>query len=87
MLFENDVLVGAAAASPRFHVRMLVQDPEEHEARWLAQCLSALDSGLIRVGSSKASGRLALVRAPMAHGRYEGILLAVQPTTKERATP
>ena len=35
-----------------------IEKPSESELRWLAQTLRALDLGLIRIGSSKASGCL-----------------------------
>jgi CRISPR/Cas system CSM-associated protein Csm3 (group 7 of RAMP superfamily) len=52
-LFDNYVLTDGA-----FPVTITVNDPTADETRWLAQTLKALDLGLIRVGSSKASGRL-----------------------------
>lgn len=51
-LFDNTVLCGAV----RFPIRIRIQQPQDHEVRWLAQSLKALDLGLIRVGSSKAVG-------------------------------
>jgi hypothetical protein len=53
LLFDNYVLISGA-----FPVTITVNNPTEDEARWLAQTLKAFDLGLIRVGSSKASGRL-----------------------------
>ena len=52
LLFDNDVLIGG-----EFKVQITVQNPEEREVVWLIKALKALDLGLIRVGSSKASGR------------------------------
>jgi hypothetical protein len=43
---------------------MLVKNIQEHEAKWLAQTLKALHLGLLRVGSSKAAGRLELAEQP-----------------------
>lgn len=51
-LFDNTVLCGAV----QFPIRIRIQQPQDHEVRWLAQSLKALDLGLIRVGSSKAVG-------------------------------
>jgi CRISPR/Cas system CSM-associated protein Csm3 (group 7 of RAMP superfamily) len=60
-LFDHAALLPGSV----FSIRVLVHDPEEHEVRWLAQTLRALDLGLIRIGSAKSSGRLAL------HGRID----------------
>lgn len=69
MLFENTVLTAyPSGKSPKFDVVMRVQDPTPDDARWLAKTLRALDMGILRVGSSKSSGRLALVAAPTATG-------------------
>ncbi|MDR1271235.1 MAG: RAMP superfamily CRISPR-associated protein [Planctomycetaceae bacterium] len=59
LLFDNDVLI-----SGQFQVTMLVKNIQEHEAKWLAQTLKALHLGLLRVGSSKAAGRLELAEQP-----------------------
>ena len=41
-----------------FSMQISIEKPSESELRWLAQTLRALDLGLIRIGSSKASGCL-----------------------------
>ena len=65
MLFENTVLTTfPSGESPVFEVTMRVQDPTDDDARWLAETLRALHLGILRVGSSKSSGRLALTGEP-----------------------
>ncbi|MDR3196920.1 MAG: RAMP superfamily CRISPR-associated protein [Planctomycetaceae bacterium] len=59
LLFENEVLT-----SGQFQVTMLVKNIREYETKWLAQTLKALHLGLLRVGSSKAAGRLELAEQP-----------------------
>ncbi|MDR2390487.1 MAG: RAMP superfamily CRISPR-associated protein [Planctomycetota bacterium] len=72
MLFDNLVLTSDLGNA--FPVRIRIADPEEKEARWLAQTLKALDLGILRVGSSKASGRLTArkVRASGGHAEVFG---------------
>lgn len=77
--FQNDVIVGDVRKPVRFTVRILVRNPTQIEARWVAACLGALDSGLIRVGSSKAAGRLALCGAPAASGPFQDVFDQVKP--------
>jgi CRISPR/Cas system CSM-associated protein Csm3 (group 7 of RAMP superfamily) len=62
-LFEHVALTGA-----HFKVTLTVERPSEEEAVWLAASLRAIDMGLLRVGTSKSSGRLALASAPEAEG-------------------
>jgi len=69
MLFDNTVLTALPdGRSPQFKFTLRVQDARDHEAEWLAKAVGALDLGLIRIGSSKSSGRLALVVPPIAQG-------------------
>lgn len=63
-LFSNTVLT--SAKSPKFDFTMTVDQPTEEEAKWLAQTLRALDFGLLRLGTTKASGRVKLVSSPTA---------------------
>jgi CRISPR/Cas system CSM-associated protein Csm3 (group 7 of RAMP superfamily) len=80
MLFDNTVLTAYAdGRSPRFEVKMFVQQPAEQEARWLAETLRALDLGILRVGSSKSSGRLSLIQAPQAKGAHQDLFTAIEP--------
>ncbi len=60
----NDVL---------FQLQITVDHPTEPEARWLCATLRALDMGLIRIGTSKSAGRLALTKAPIAKGLHADI--------------
>ena len=72
MLFENTVLTAYPdGASPRFDVTVRVEDAREEDACWLAKTLRALDLGLLRLGSSKSSGRLKLMESPRANGPYK----------------
>jgi CRISPR/Cas system CSM-associated protein Csm3 (group 7 of RAMP superfamily) len=64
-LFDNDVLTAG-----EFPVKIIVKQAKEHEAKWIAQTLKALDLGIVRVGSSKASGRLELKQNPTTN-KYE----------------
>lgn len=57
MLFSNRVLT--SEANP-FSLSITIRKPQPHEIRWLAQSIVALHIGLLRVGSSKSSGRLAV---------------------------
>ena len=75
LLFDCRVLTRA-----RFPVTVLVDDPSDEEVRWLAGCIRALDRGLIRVGSSKAAGRLALAQPPEARGPHAEHMTAIRPT-------
>jgi CRISPR/Cas system CSM-associated protein Csm3 (group 7 of RAMP superfamily) len=59
LLFDNDVLIKGS-----FNVTMIVRDVKIYEAEWLAKTLKALHIGLLRVGSSKAAGRLELTEQP-----------------------
>lgn len=76
-LFSNTVL---ADPRLRFAVTIRIEDPTADEARWLAATLRALDLGLIRVGSSKAAGRLALAEPPQACGPHHALFTALRPS-------
>jgi len=81
MFFQNDVVVGDPASPIKFAFRMRVENPQLCEARWLESCLRAMDRGLIRVGSSKAAGRLALAGRPAARGRHSQMFAEIIPST------
>lgn len=70
---------GALQAGTTFDFEMRVETPSDQEARWLAETLRALHMGLIRVGSSKSSGRLALQKGPSACGKgaehFESVII------------
>ena len=59
MLFENTVIT--SQLDEPFEVEIKIEDCQINEARWLSQSLLALHLGIIRVGSSKSSGRLEIV--------------------------
>lgn len=69
MLFDNTVLTGGPdGQSPEFNFSMRVDKPKKHEVEWLVATLRAIDLGILRVGSSKSSGRLCLKTAPVVRG-------------------
>lgn len=65
VLFKNSVLIDPTLEFP---CSIALVRPCEDEIRWLAQTLKALDMGLIRIGSSKASGRLTFAKPLCATG-------------------
>lgn len=75
MLFDNSVLTSPV----QFEISIRVQDPTESEARWLAATIAAIDRGIVRVGSSKASGRLALSKSPEASGPFAEFFRRLEP--------
>jgi len=77
-LFDHAALL----PGPRFRVTLRIRDVTRHDAEWLAATLRALDIGLIRIGSSKSSGRLALASAPRVEGPDEAaaVLRAIKPS-------
>lgn len=68
--FQTPTLIGEEKVGPAFPVRMIIRDPEEREAQWLADTLKAIHIGVLRIGSSKAGGRLALSATPEARGKF-----------------
>lgn len=85
LLFDNTVLTAYGdGSSPRFEVTMCVQDPAPDEARWLAETLRALDLGILRVGTSKSSGRLSLVQPPRAMGLGSEFFNVIEPASDPR---
>jgi hypothetical protein len=68
--FTNSVLSGEV----KFPVTITVQDPGEDEVRWLRSTLRALHVGILRVGSSKAGGRLRLAGEVKAAGPFAELL-------------
>ena len=70
LLFENRVLTKGA-----FAATLLLKRPQEDEVRWLAMTLKALNQGLLRVGSSKASGRMVVDGEPTAMGEKSDLFL------------
>mgnify|MGYP003588466438 CR=1 FL=1 len=62
--FKNAVLTTGA----QFQVRIDIREPGKEEALWLAGTLRALHLGILRVGSSKAGGRLHIIEKPRASG-------------------
>ena len=77
MLFDNQVIV---AREQEFAIHILVDQPELHEAKWLVKCIRALDMGLIRVGSSKASGAMALCGTIEAKGPHHELFSVLVPS-------
>jgi len=57
-LFDNNVLTDKD--NNIFNLNISLKSPTEQEIKWLIKTLHAIDSGLLRVGSSKAAGRLSI---------------------------
>ena len=72
-LFDHAALL----PGPRFRTEIIIQEAQTQDAEWLIATLRALDLGLIRVGSSKSSGRLSLAAPPTATGP-DGLVKIVQ---------
>lgn len=70
MLFQNGLLT---AVDDPFAVRIRVRDVAQHEAVWIARTLFAIKIGLVRIGSSKSSGRLD-ARIVQADGRFNELV-------------
>ncbi|MCP4119565.1 MAG: hypothetical protein GY737_30025 [Desulfobacteraceae bacterium] len=66
MLFQTAVLTSEFNGT--FKTDWYIQMPSKEEAQWIGRTIAAMDMGLIRIGSSKASGRLKLVKQPDAYG-------------------
>ena len=62
-LFNTDVVVSDSNAAFALDLQLRVNDPSDQEAKWIAQTLRAIHLGVLRVGSSKASGRFELASA------------------------
>lgn len=81
-LFSNTTLT--SRVNRTFSVTLFVENPQEKEAKWLAQTLRALDMGLLRLGSSKASGRVSLAEVPNACGTYSELFSSIKPFEMEK---
>ena len=69
MLFSNKVLTSQGCpAGTCFSTQIIISDPQKREIRWLTSAIKAIDCGYLRIGSSKASGRLTLSNIPIAEG-------------------
>lgn len=66
LLFDHQALL----AGVEFATTITIRDAQRHEAQWLVQSLRALDLGLLRFGSSKSVGRLALAGPVVAKGAH-----------------
>lgn len=70
LFFSNSVITSACCSGDlAFSTRIILRAPQEHEIEWIVDALKAIDSGYLRVGSSKASGRLCIFRDPVAWGK------------------
>ncbi|MCC5848935.1 MAG: hypothetical protein JJU29_12685 [Verrucomicrobia bacterium] len=76
-LFDNQVLV----RGPVFPFRIRIESPTVQEIKWLISTLRALDYGVLRVGSSKAGGRLG-VKNLKCQGRHAAEFNAAWEETK-----
>jgi CRISPR/Cas system CSM-associated protein Csm3 (group 7 of RAMP superfamily) len=59
-LFANKVLINSKNSKIEFQLNILIDEPTEDEKKWLLKTLKAIHLGIISVGSSKSSGRLAI---------------------------
>lgn len=57
-LFSNLVLINGKDNTPQWKTKIIIDNVTDEDIEWLAKSLRALDIGLLRVGSSKSSGRL-----------------------------
>jgi len=67
-LFSNEVIPSDATAEDGFHTSILVRYPVKDDINFLVASLKAIHSGYLRIGSSKASGRLEVVQIPQSFG-------------------
>lgn len=65
-LFDNQVLVSPVGGSTAFPLTIRIRAPRPHELAWLARALTALHVGVLRLGSSKAAGRVSVRIAELA---------------------
>ena len=65
MLFSNTVISSPAS----FKLHITIESPEKAEVERIAKTLLALHLGILRVGSSKAAGRLAVKGRPALSGQ------------------
>ena len=56
-LFDNAVLI-SGENSPEWNVIVRIDNPRQCDIKWLKKAINALNIGLLRIGSSKSSGRL-----------------------------
>ncbi|MCA9259011.1 MAG: hypothetical protein KDA61_07420 [Planctomycetales bacterium] len=69
LLFYNDVLAPLNAdQSPCFETSIRIRNVQDKEAQWLIRTIVALHHGVVRIGSSKSSGRLSLAKACSIEG-------------------
>jgi len=68
-LFDNNVLTNKNNNS--FNLNILLEKPNEQEIKWLIKTLHAIDSGLLRIGSSKAAGRLSVEKVTASGPLYD----------------
>lgn len=87
LLFANDVLISPADSRVMFPVTITIENPTADEARWLAQSIQALDLGVLRIGSSKAAGRLALAGPPQADGPHADLFRNLKPSVPCEVKP
>lgn len=74
--FKNRVLLPGET----FELFITIQAPTEEEARWINSTLMAMHHGIIRIGSSKASGFFQLVKPAKADGPFSGKITTINHT-------
>jgi CRISPR/Cas system CSM-associated protein Csm3 (group 7 of RAMP superfamily) len=77
LLFNTRVL--DSSPTP-FEFALTIDAPSEQEARWVAQTLKAIDLGVLRLGATKAAGRLKLAEAPKVSGPHAQLFANLAPT-------
>ncbi|HNC62778.1 MAG TPA: hypothetical protein PK799_14175 [Rhodocyclaceae bacterium] len=82
-------LVGLVQFIPRVALTLQigVENPSESEARWLASTIRAMHLGLVRIGSSKAAGRLELLEPPTAVGPHADLFRNLLSETQNHGRP
>lgn len=73
-LFTTQVVT--AAANKPFVTTVTLKSPSDKEVEWIGKTLRAIDMGILRVGSSKAAGRLG-VKIQSVQGAHASILSGI----------
>jgi len=76
MLFKTAVLTSEYKGT--FKTDWYIETPTEEEVRWIGRTIAAIDMGLVRIGSSKASGRLKLTKLPDARCMHAEVITGME---------
>jgi len=69
-LFSNEVITAVATEEQAFKTIIIIDNPSSDDIEFIVAGLKAIDSGYLRLGSSKASGRLELKQTPYSFGKH-----------------